>query len=144
MGSPARRTRVLVVGLAGVVGALGGAILGFQLGPVFLEPPGFGESIVARLFEFTAELVIAGWAGAVGAMAGWLALPAVSRALLRWPEQARSLAFQALSGLVLWPALFLIALLTVDLQFGTTIALAVPMVFVISSLSETLAIRRQL
>lgn len=142
MKSPSRRSRVVIIGLAGVVGAVGGALLGFYIAQTFMEPASFGDNIVARLFEFMADLVIAGGAAAAGAVLGWLLGPPSVRALLRWPGQGRSFALQLMGGLVLWPVVVLIALLTVDIPSGLTLALVLLFVFAVSAFTEGVATSR--
>ena len=140
--SAGHRLRIIGVGLAGVVGAVGGALLGFYLAPRLFEPTQLGDSMIANLFEFLGAIVIAGWVATIGAILGWLLIPIVLRALMGWPHQGRSLGFQLLDGLILWPALVLLALATVDLPSAVTLGLALSLTFAMSAAGEMLAINR--
>ena len=130
------------MGLAGVGGAVGGALLGFYLAHLFFEPTQLGDSLIANLFEFIGVLVIAGWIATIGAIVGRLLTPVVLRALLGWPHQGMSIGIQLLLGLMLWPGLLLLALATGDWSSGITLSLAILIVFAVSAFAEMLAVSR--
>ena len=101
-----RPHRPLLVGASAAVGVLVGGILGisggFWLAARNPGSPG-SESVVGHILERLVVAVPYVWLGALlGAVVGWMVLPALFGSAMKWPKVWLGLGVQVVVGLALW------------------------------------------
>jgi len=99
-----RRPLLAAASAAGgsVVGGILGVYGGFWLASRRIGSPR-SENVVFRILEGLVEAVPYVWLGALlGAVLGWLVLPAVLGSVMKWPKIWLALGVQVIVGIAVW------------------------------------------